>query len=81
MSISLSGTFEVVKILKKTQARTFKDLKVGDVFVLEYDLNGRYNGAPKINVYKGNELKNSVYSKQLKETLYCFELKELFYEI
>lgn len=88
MNINLkSGSFEVTKIVKKTKARGFVDLAVGDV--IEFSCNfmrttgaSRGNYALDVGVRRRDELDRSVpiaccSQNELFNRLACFELKEL----
>lgn len=50
--MELKGQIIITGIKKKTQAKFFKDFKVGDVIELVYNLNGMYHGAPYITIVK-----------------------------
>lgn len=72
--VTLTGTFKVEQIIKKTQAVFFKDLQVGDCFTLSYNLSGRYKSAPAASIYVGDQLVHSNPANQLANNLDDFRL-------
>lgn len=76
MSVELTGGFIVRRVKKKTSAKFFNGLRVGDVFELRYDLNGQYNGAPTIDIYAFEKLVHTTNALQLSKNLTNFELEE-----
>lgn len=76
MKMVLDNTFKVLKIKKKTQAVFFSDLKAGDVFKLEYDLNGFYQGCPTVDILVNNKCVHYNNSLQLTKNLDNFELEK-----
>lgn len=77
MSTVLTGTYRVKSIKKKMSAKIFKDLKVGDVFKLKYDLNGKYRGAPHVDIYIDEKHVHTNKTLQLRNNLLNFELEEI----
>lgn len=75
--MELTGTFQVSAIKKKTSAKFFKELKVGDVFTLVYTLNGFYGGSPSIDILVGGKRKHNNNALQLRNNLDNFELEKL----
>lgn len=75
--VILSVELMVKKIVKKTSANFFKDLKQGDIFKLEYNLNGGYHGAPSIGVYRDGELVIHNNALQLAKNLRNFLFTEV----
>lgn len=75
--MELRGKFKVVAIKKKTSAKFFKDLKVGDVFELAYDINGGYESAPTIYIYQDGKRVHNNTALQLSNNLDKFELVEV----
>lgn len=75
--MKLEGRFKVVAIKKKTSAVFFKDLKVGDEFVLVYNLNGRYKSAPTIYIYCDGECVHNNNAVQLSDNLDKFILEKI----
>lgn len=73
----LSGSFKVEKVLKTTNAVWFKGLKEGDVFELRYNLNGRYKGAPSIDIFQEGKKVHSNNASQLKDNLEKFKVVTL----
>lgn len=65
MLLLLSGKFKVLEIKKKTKAKFFKDLKVGDEFELIYTLNGSYKSAPLIEIYVDGIMKTVKYASEI----------------
>ncbi|MGV4321200.1 hypothetical protein [Bacillus mojavensis] len=77
--MKLTGTFRVKRIKKKTSAVFFKDLKVGDEFTLQYNLNGYYGSAPWIDIYKDGEHVHHNNALQLVMNLEKFEIEQIGY--
>ncbi|PGO60603.1 hypothetical protein [Priestia megaterium] len=75
--MELTGLFKVKAIKKKTSAKFFKGLKVGDEFKLSYDINGGYNSAPYIRIYQNGEGVHWNNATQLSGNLGNFELEQL----
>lgn len=73
----LTGTFRVLAIKKKTTAKFFSELNVGDEFTLVYTLNGFYGGSPSIDILVGNDRKHYNNATQLRNNLSNFELLDL----
>lgn len=73
----LTGQFKVEKVLKTTKATWFEKLKEGDVFELRYNLNGRYKGAPSIDIYQDGKKVHSNNAFELKDNLEKFKIKVL----
>ena len=73
----LSGLFKVEEVLKTTSAVWFKQLKEGDVFELRYNLNGRYKGAPSIDIFQDGKKVHSNNASQLKDNLEKFKVTTL----
>lgn len=73
--MKLNGKFKVKSIKKKTSAKFFKDLKVGDEFELVYNLSGRYKSAPTIDIYQNGEYIHENNAIQLSDNLDKFELE------
>lgn len=71
----LKGKFKVKEIKKKTSAKFFKDLKVGDEFELMYSLNGGYKSAPDIDIYVDGKRVHWNNASQLSDNLDKFELE------
>lgn len=76
----LTAMYEIKAIKKKTQAKAFKSLQVGDSFELKYNLNGYYKGSPTVEVFSKGEKLGSQYASQLVTTLEYFELEEIDFE-
>lgn len=74
--MELSGKFKVLSIKSKTSAVLFKDFKVGDEFILRYNLNGWYGSAPTIDIIS-TKGKHSNTANQLNNNLSNFELEQL----
>lgn len=53
--MKLKTTVEITKVLEKTGAKGFEKVKVGDLITLEWDLNGKYHGAPRVSCYVNGE--------------------------
>lgn len=53
--MKLKTTVEITKMLEKTGAKGFEKVKVGDLITLEWDLNGKYHGSPKVSCYVNGE--------------------------
>jgi hypothetical protein len=75
--LNLVGTFKVVEIKKKTSAVFFKELKVGDVFSLQYGLNGRYESAPSIDIFRDGKYVHHNNAVQLTNNLSRFTLEQI----
>ncbi|MDF9611887.1 hypothetical protein P5763_07345 [Bacillus cereus] len=70
--MKLSNSFRVTEIKKKTQASFFKDLKVGDVFSMSFNLKGGYHSAPMIELTSDHG-KARKYASQVFQQLKGFE--------
>ena len=77
MKIQLTASYKVTEVKKRTQAKFFKELKVGDVFTLTYDLNGHYKSAPTIKLSADGKAPQYNSSLQLSNNLINFELEEV----
>ncbi|CDQ21747.1 hypothetical protein [Halobacillus karajensis] len=77
MKVNLTGVFEVKEIKKKTSAKFFKDLKVGDVFELSYSMNGFYGGSPTIDILGSNGVKHMNNPNQLRNNMFNFEIEQI----
>lgn len=75
--MKLTGKFKVELIKKKTSAVFFKDLVVGDIFTLSYNVNGYYKSAPSINIYKNNKFAHSNNALQLHNNLKNFDVEQI----
>ncbi|UNY48726.1 hypothetical protein P9294_gp011 [Bacillus phage FADO] len=75
--MELTGKFRVKEIKKKTSAVFFKNLKVGDEFTLTYNLNGYYESAPVIDIYKDGEHAHHNNALQLVTNLEKFEIEQV----
>lgn len=76
--MELHGKYKVIEIKKKTQARFFRELKVGDTFELSYSLNGMYKyQAPYIEIFVDGEYVHRNNASQLSSNLNNFKLQEL----
>lgn len=80
--MQLKGKFRVKKILKKTQTRLFKDLKVGDEIEIIKELckEGRaYQGSTASYIVIRNNRGNQVDStlRLVGKVLPCFEWEEI----
>lgn len=51
----LKTTVVITNVLEKTGAKGFEKVKVGDRITLEWDLNGKYHGAPRVSCYVNGE--------------------------
>lgn len=78
--MELTAMYKITAIKKKTQAKAFKSLEVGDSFELKYNLNGYYKGSPTVEVFSKGEKLGSQYASQLVTTLEYFELEEIDFE-
>lgn len=67
----------ITGIKKKTQAKFFKEFKVGDVIEFVYNLNGMYHGAPYISIVKDGEELGYNNALQLKDNISKFEYQEV----
>jgi hypothetical protein len=67
----------ITGIKNKTQAKFFKDFKVGDVIELVYNLNGMYHGAPYITIVKNGEELGYNNALQLKDNISKFAYQEV----
>lgn len=74
--MKLKGKMKVKEISKKTSAKFFKELKVGDELEFVYDLNGGYHSAPYVTIYKGNDFINNS-ALQLAKNLENFQWEEI----
>jgi len=75
--ILLRGNFKVKEVKKKTQAKFFKDLSVGDEFQLQYSLSGSFGFAPVIFIHlKGTRVHHN-HPLQLKNNLENFEIEQI----
>ncbi|MBJ8023717.1 hypothetical protein [Bacillus cereus] len=66
--MKLSGSFKIAAVNKKTKAKGFEDLQVGDTVSFTWNLNGSYKGAPSVACFvNGNHVdtKNALTVKQL----------------
>lgn len=66
--MKLSGSFKVTAVNKKTKAKGFENLQVGDTVSFTWSLNGSYGGAPYVACFvNGNHVdtKNALTVKQL----------------
>ncbi|PEO36761.1 hypothetical protein [Bacillus wiedmannii] len=70
--MKLSNSFRVTEVKKKTQASFFKDLKVGDVFSMSFNLKGGYHSAPMIELTSEHG-KARKYASQVFQQLKGFE--------
>lgn len=75
IDIQLYGRFRVVEIKKKTTAKFFNKLELGDVFVLRLDLNS--SGVPNLRVIYDNKEAHRETPSRIKKFLENFELEEL----
>jgi hypothetical protein len=75
--MELTGYFKVVGVKKKTKAKFFKDLQIGDEFSLSYNLNGSYKSAPLINIYKDGRHQHSKNALELSRILDNFIIVEI----
>ena len=74
----LQGRFKIVGIRKKTKAKWFKDLEVGDEFYLKYYLTGRYKDSPDVIICDENgERVHKNIASQLKNNLSNFEVIQM----
>lgn len=74
LEFSLFGEFKVKKIMKKTNAEFFRDLKEDDVFLIELPMN--FNGVSQMNFYKNGIKLHSEYASKLQKTFEAFELEQ-----
>lgn len=66
--MKLSGAFKVTAVNKKTKAKGFENLQVGDTVSFTWSMNGSYGGAPYVACFvNGNHVdtKNALTVKQL----------------
>jgi hypothetical protein len=75
--IILKGKFVVKSVKKKTSAHFFKDLKVGDVFELEYRINGSYGLAPTVHICQDGKVVHYNNALQLLSNLEKFEVEQV----
>lgn len=75
--MKLKGKFKITAIKKKTQAKFFNELNVGDEFELSYDLNGGYNKAPWIEIIQEGKVVHGNDGLQLRKNLDKFELEQV----
>lgn len=75
--MELKGKFNVLKVLKKTSAVFFKELKAGDEFELRYDFNGTYKGAPSIDIYQNGKYVHCNDALQLRKNLEKFQIEQV----
>lgn len=75
IDIQLYGRFKVVQVKKKTTARFFNKLEVGDIFILRLDLNS--SGVPDLRVIYDNKKVHRETPSRIKKFLENFELEEL----
>lgn len=66
-----------MKVLKKTKAKFWEDLQVGDEFELVYTLNGNYHSAPSIDIYKDGKRIHINNATQLVDNLNKFILIQI----
>lgn len=75
--MELTGKFKVMEVKKKTSAVFFKELQVGDTFELVYSLNGGYESAPYIRIYKDGNHAHNNNALQLKQNMSKFKLEQV----
>lgn len=75
--MELKASFKIIKVVKKTSAVFFKDLKVGDEFELVYNLNGGYESAPWIYINQNGTTVHGNNAGQLEKNLEKFEIEQL----
>ncbi|MGE0981494.1 hypothetical protein [Bacillus cereus] len=66
--MKLSGAFKVTDVNKKTKAKGFEALQVGDTVSFTWNLNGSYKGAPSVACFVNGKhvgTKNASTVKQL----------------
>ncbi|MGE6629641.1 hypothetical protein [Bacillus sp. NPDC077027] len=73
----LRGTFKVKEIKKKTQAKFFKDLSVGDEFQLQYSPSGSYGFAPIIFIHLNGARVHHNHPLQLRNNLENFVIEQI----
>ena len=80
--MELKGKFKIKKILRKTQAKLFKDLKVGDEIEIIKELckeGGAFSGSTASYIIvkdnKGNQIDSTL--RIVGNILPCFEWEEL----
>lgn len=64
---------------KKTKAKLFEALEIGEVLSLQYNLNGGYHSTPTITVVRDNGEKTDCYPNQLESNLKAFVVMEIPY--
>lgn len=76
LNLIISGQFKVKELKKKTSAFFFKELKPGDEFELQLDLDS--GGTPLIHVYQDGKLCHKEMASRLQKVLINnFELEQL----
>ena len=75
--MELKGQIIITGIKKKTGAKFFESLKIGDVIELRYNLDSADKYAPHIYLYKGGVKIMSTYALQVKTNLSNFEYVEV----
>lgn len=75
--MELTAKITITGIKKKTKAKFFESLKIGDVIELRYNLDGADKYAPHIYVYKDGLKIMSAYALQVKTNLSNFEYEEV----
>lgn len=75
--MELKGQIIITGIKKKTGAKFFKSLKIGDIIEFRYNLDSADKYAPHLYVYKGGVKIMSTYALQVKENLSKFEYVEV----
>ena len=75
LEFSLFGEFKVKQIIRKTNAEFFRDLKEGDVFLIELPMDS--NGVSQMNFYKDGIKLHFEYASKLQKTFKAFEFEQL----
>lgn len=73
----MTAKITITGIKKKTKAKFFESLKIGDVIELRYNLDSADKYAPHIYVYKDGVKIMSAYALQVKANLSNFEYEEV----
>ena len=75
--VLLSATIKITEKKKKTRAKFFKEVEVGDELELVYSLSGGYHYAPTVDIYYKGEMVLRVYPSQLSNNLGNFEWEQV----
>lgn len=75
----LTNMYDISDHKRKTSSKLFKNVKVGDVVELRYDVNGYYKKSPMIDVYVNGDYVGIGYPHQVKDTMdRAFMYREAF---